>query len=138
MNNTQEKKDSLLPPPELLERYEGISKGLSKNLIELVKKEQLHRQKLQNKYLMHFRLGQLFGSIFLIYVIYMIFNLAKSGYSTLACLMSVVFGLLIVLILFQYKKDKLSVIMRNADKANQFNKRNTNYKRNYTSKREIN
>ena len=61
MNNLQqEKKETLLPPPELLERYEGISKGLSKDLVELVKKEQEHRHKLQDKYLAHFRYGKIF------------------------------------------------------------------------------
>ena len=33
MNNMQQK-ETLLPPPELLERYEGISKGLSKDLVD--------------------------------------------------------------------------------------------------------
>ena len=71
---SQEKKETLLPPPELLERYESISKGLSKDLVELVKKEQEHRHKLQDKYLMHFRCGQFFGALFLIAVIYLVFD----------------------------------------------------------------
>ena len=139
MNIIQEKKEILLPPPELLERYESISKGLSKDLIELVKKEQLHRHKLQDRYLMHFRLGQIFGSLFLIYIIYMIFDLAKTGNLTIAYLMSAMFGLLIVLILLQYKKDKLSAVIRNSSKTNNGqNRRNNNYRRNYTQKRSTN
>lgn len=140
MNIIQEKRETLLPPPELLEKYENISKGLSKDLVELVKKEQLHRHKLQDKYLMHFRLGQIFGSLFLVYTIYMIFDLAKTGHFTVAYLMSAMFGLLIVLILLQYKKDKLSAVIRNSNKTNNNtqNKRNNNYKRNYKQKRTIN
>ena len=78
MNNIQQK-ETLLPPPELLERYEGISKGLSKDLVDLIKKEQEHRHALQDKYLMHFRIGQIFGAIFLIYIISMVFETAKNG-----------------------------------------------------------
>ena len=136
MNIIQEKKETLLPPPELLERYEGISKGLSKDLVELVKNEQIHRHKLQDKYLMHFRLGQIFGSLFLICVIYMIFDLAKNGNPTVAYFMTAIFGLLIVLILLQYKKDKLSAIIRNSNRANTMvqNRRSSTYKRNYIRK----
>ncbi len=136
MNNiTQEKKEILLPPPELLERYESISKGLSKDLVEIIKKEQIHRHKLQDKYLLHFRLGQLFGACFLIYVIYMIFDLAKNGNFAIAYLMVAMFGLLIVLILLQYKKDKLSAIIRNSSKTTSQQNKRSNYRKNYTQKR---
>ena len=97
MNNIQQK-ETLLPPPELLERYEGISKGLSKDLVDLIKKEQEHRHALQDKYLMHFRIGQIFGAIFLIYIISMVFETAKNGNFAIAYLMAGLFGLLIVLI----------------------------------------
>jgi len=138
MNIIQEKKELLLPPPELLERYESISKGLSKDLVDIVKKEQLHRHKLQDKYLMHFRYGQIFGSLFLIYIVYMIFDLAKSGNITIAYFMLAVFGLLIVLILSQYKKDKLSAIIRNSAKSNnavQNRRVSGGYRRPYTKSR---
>lgn len=128
MNNMQEKRETLLPPPELLERYENISKGLSKELIELVKKEQEHRHKLQDKYLMHFRIGQIFGAIFLLYIISMIFELAKDGNIAIAYLMAGLFGLLIVLILFQYKKDKIRGITQN---LNRNSNRNYNNRRHY-------
>lgn len=143
MNNIQEKKETLLPPPELLERYESISKGLSKELVGLVKKEQEHRHKLQEKYLLHFRCGQLFGSLFLLYVIFMIFDLARHGDFALAYLMAAMFGLLIVLILLQYKKDKISAIIRNSSKNLQNsnrrdeNGRRDNSRRNYTQKKLI-
>ena len=125
----QEKKETLLPPPELLERYESISKGLSKDLVELVKKEQEHRHKLQDKYLMHFRCGQFFGALFLIVVIYLIFDLAKCGCLKTAYAMLGTFAFIIILILMQYKKDKLSEVIRNSAKKTQNVKRN-NYRRN--------
>lgn len=135
MNNiTQEKKEILLPPPELLERYESISKGLSKDLVEIIKKEQMHRHELQDKYLMHFRFGQFFGAVFLIFVIYMIFDLAKSGNLTLAYSLTGVFGVLIFLILLQYKKDKLSAIIRNSNKAAAHQVKRT-YRRSYSQKK---
>lgn len=138
MNNTsQERKETLLPPPELLERYENISKGLSKELVELVKKEQEHRHNLQNKYLTHFRYGQIFGSIFLIYILYMIFDLAQSGYVKLSYSLSVIFGILIILILMQYKKDKLSAVIRNSAKKS-YNIKRTNYRRNNYTQRKNN
>jgi len=141
MNTVQERKDSerketLLPPPELLERYEEISKGLSKDLVELVKNEQNHRHKLQDAYLMHFRMGQAFGACFLLFVIYKIFEIANNGNLGMAYAMSAMFGLLIVLILLQYKKDKLSAVMRNSNRNNYNNARKyNNYRRNYSSQR---
>lgn len=136
MNTVQEKKETLLPPPELLERYESISAGLSKDLVELIKNEQLHRHKLQDKYLMHFRLGQIFGSLFLIYVVYMIFNLAINGNFAVAYLMTAMFGLLIVLILSQYRKDKLSAVIRNSSRTSSgIQSRRSSYKRSYIQKR---
>lgn len=131
---SQEKKETLLPPPELLERYESISKGLSKDLVELVKKEQEHRHKLQDKYLMHFRCGQFFGALFLIAVIYLVFDLAKCGHAEIAYTMLGIFAVIIILILMQYKKDKLSAVIRNSAKKSQNMKRN-NYRRNYNQRK---
>lgn len=131
MNNMQEKRETLLPPPELLERYEGISKGLCKDLIELVKKEQEHRHKIQDRYFMHFRLGQIFGAIFLIYVISMIFALAKNGFLTEAYSMGSLFGVLIILILIQYRKDRTSGMMKNHNNNKHFNR---NHKRHFHSR----
>lgn len=128
MNNIQQK-ETLLPPPELLERYEGISKGLSKDLVDLIKKEQEHRHALQDKYLMHFRIGQIFGAIFLIYIISMVFETAKNGNFAIAYLMAGLFGLLIVLILFQYKKDRMVSVARNTRNRNMRNHRQ-HYNRN--------
>ena len=132
-SNTNTRKETLLPPPELLERYEEVSKGLSKDLIDLVKAEQEHRHKLQDKYLMHFRLGQLFGAMFLLYSIYKITELAKAGNTVVAYTLSGIFGFLIVLILMQYKKDKLSAIIRNSKRNNI--RRPNSYRKPYPSRR---
>ena len=40
MNKNTQQKENLLPSPELLEKYESIYKGISKDLIELIKVEQ--------------------------------------------------------------------------------------------------
>lgn len=136
--NNNERRETLLPPPELLERYEGISKGLSKNLIDLVKDEQKHRHRLQKKYLNHFRCGQFFGGMFLMYIMFMIFDLARYGDFALAYFMCAMFGLLIVLILMQYKKDKLSAVIRNSNKniqQNNNNRRGKNFRKNNNFKR---
>jgi len=128
MHNMQEKKETLLPPPELLERYENISKGLSKDLIDLIKKEQEHRHKLQDKYFMHFRIGQIFGGIFLLYIISMVFELAREGYIAMAYSMAGLFGFLIILILFEYKKDRINGINKNLSRNLN---RNHNNRRHY-------
>ncbi|HSQ97406.1 MAG TPA: DUF2335 domain-containing protein [Rickettsiales bacterium] len=129
MNNIQEKKETLLPPPELLERYENISKGLCKDLVELIKKEQTHRHKLQDKYLMNFRIGQIFGAAFLIYIITMIFELAKNGFLTTSYIMAGLFGVLILLVLSQYKRDRSNGFVKNNNKN--FNR---NHKRHFHSR----
>ena len=131
MNNNQDKKEMLLPPAELLERYDNISKGLSKELVSLILKEQEHRHKIQNQYLMHFRLGQIFGASFLIYIIYKIFELIKNNQNNVAYTLIGVFGFLIVLILYQYRKDKLHIIDRNNREISK--KYNSHYKKSYQS-----
>ncbi|MFC1658947.1 DUF2335 domain-containing protein [Pseudomonadota bacterium] len=74
---TQQKKDAVLPPPEVFERYEKILPGSSGELISLVKTEQEHRHKLQRGYLMSYRLGQLTGFVFNLYFITIIAKLYK-------------------------------------------------------------
>ena len=127
-NNTQ--KESLLPPPELLERYELIQKGLSKEFLDLVKKEQEHRHRMQNKYLFHFRIGQIFGASFLLYVIYGIFNLIKEGKLIPAYCTLGIFAIIILFILIQYRKDKLNAIIKNSKRFNNKFHNNT-YRSNY-------
>lgn len=126
--NNEERKDSLLPPPELLERYESVYKGITKDLVKLVEKEQGHRHALQKKYLNHFRCGQFFGGVFFTAVIFSIFCLAKEHHIEMAYAMSAMFGLLIVLILMQYRKDKNNAIMRKSmnNNRNNNNRRNNN------------
>ena len=133
MNINQEKKESLLPPPELLERYEQISKGLSKNLVDLVKKEQDHRHKLQNKYLLHFRIGQFFGIIILSYIVYSIFDLFKNEKTIPAYILTTVFVALILFILGQYRKDRLKAVAKKSDN-NLKNNTKRNYRRSYSKR----
>lgn len=136
MNNIEEKKDILLPPPELLERYESIYKGMSKDLVKLVEKEQEHRHEMQNKYLMHFKCGQFFGGIFLTAIIFMIFCLILHHHYEMGLIMTAMFGLLIILILIQYRKDKNNAIMKKSMNNNRNNLKNNNNRKAYTQKRE--
>lgn len=64
--------DSTLPPVELLERYERVAKGSSKELIKLVKDEQEHRHNLQRKYAISYRMGQIFSLLFNVYLVTLI------------------------------------------------------------------
>jgi len=115
-------REALLPPPELLERYDAISPGLTKELVEIIKDEQKHRQSLQKKYLFHYRLGQLFGFGYGIYVIYKIFELAQTGNEKIAYVLAGIFGILTLAILSQYKTDRRSASIRSAQKHRQFHK----------------
>lgn len=115
-NKTQ--RDPLLPPPELLARYDDIEKGMSKKLVEIIKKEQEHRQSLQKKYLFHYRLGQLFGFGYGIFIMCKIFELAKMGKENVAYTLTVIFGVLTLVILSQYKKDRRSASIRSQKRQN--------------------
>lgn len=129
MTISQEKNEAILPPVELLEKYEKISKGLSKELVSLLKKEQEHRHKMQKMYLRNFRLGQLFGAAFLLFMILVIFELAKNGSTDVSCIMSAVLGILMILIAYKHKKDRANNFKRNFNK-NHFFKKNRNFNKN--------
>lgn len=74
---------------------------ISPALFELTKKEQEHRHQWQDKYLKNngtfFRLGQVFGLIYNLAILYVVFELAKAGEKTLALK---IFALNIALIVF--------------------------------------
>jgi uncharacterized membrane protein len=76
-NQNTQKRDAVLPPPEVLERYEKTLPGSADALIKLVKDEQDHRHQLQNKYLKSYRLGQILSFIFNIFFIAIIAKMYK-------------------------------------------------------------
>ncbi len=62
-----EEKYEVLPPPEVLAEYEEISAGATKRLLSLAEREQQHRHRLEEAYLIQQvktqRIGQLFGFV---------------------------------------------------------------------------
>jgi len=123
MINNDSRKEILLPPAELLEKYERVSPGSSKEIIKLVQQEQEHRHSLQKKYLFHYRLGQFFGLGYGIYLMYLIFDLFKAGQTNAAYILTAMFGFLIVLILQQYREDRTAAAKRNEQRNNYNNNR---------------
>ena len=75
----QENPNSFLPSPEVLAGYEKMAPGATKELMEMVKKEQEHRHKWQNRYLesynFTYRFGQVMGAFYMLGLLYMMFNL---------------------------------------------------------------
>lgn len=105
INNIQEPKDSLLPPPEILVKYQEL--GINEDLLDLVKAEQEHRHILQKKYQLSYRMGQLFGFILSLVFILGIFKLINNSYITEAYIISGIFVItLIVLTMLVRKNNK--------------------------------
>lgn len=106
-NNIQEQKDSLLPPPEILVKYQEL--GINEDLLELVKIEQEHRHFLQKKYQLSYRMGQLFGFILSLIFMCGIFELIKNNNITEAYVISGIFVItLIILTILVRKNNKRS------------------------------
>lgn len=116
-NSSQERKDSLLPPPEILTKYEEL--GIGEDLIDLVQKEQEHRHNLQKKYLKAYRTGQLFSYILSLLFLYGIFILVKLDYVREAY---VIMGLFVVLII------AITLIIRLDKKPSSRKNSNSNYR----------
>ena len=111
INNIQEPKDSLLPPPEILVKYQEL--GINEDLLELVKIEQEHRHILQKKYQLSYRMGQLFGFILSLVFILGIFKLINNSYITEAYVISGIFvATLIVLTVLVRKNNKRTTTRR--------------------------
>ena len=78
----------ILPPSHILESYEDIAPGSVSKLVEMAKKEQEHRHSWQDKYLklynFNYKTGLLFGFIYNIALLVMIYNLIHQGRENLA------------------------------------------------------
>lgn len=68
--NNRVNKTSILPPSNILEKYEDLAPGSAEKIIDMVDIEQDHRHKFENRALtasiISYRLGQIFGFIFLL------------------------------------------------------------------------
>jgi uncharacterized membrane protein len=74
---------NILPAARILEEYENTAPGSVNKLMEMAKKEQEHRHSWQDSYLKShnftYRAGQLFGFVYNILLLYLIFKLVRSG-----------------------------------------------------------
>jgi len=90
---------NLLPSPKILEEYENMAPGSVNKLLEMAKKEQDHRHSWQDRYLklynINYKIGLLFGFIYNVGLLFIIFNLVKQGNQPLALRLFVINALLI-------------------------------------------
>ena len=123
MVNNIEQKDSLLPPPEILVKYQELGKG--EDIIKLVKKEQEHRHMLQKKYQLNYRMGQIFGFILCVLIIIGTFSLVNNGYSTEAYILLAIFFILTIAVCFitRTKAPVKRRVIQNTVRRNQPNRR---------------
>ena len=125
-NSNLEQKDSLLPPPEILVKYQELGKG--DDIIKLVKKEQEHRHLLQKKYQTNYRMGQIFGFILCALIIINIFSLLKAGMKIESYIMLGVFSLLTIIICFITRTKKTSTKRTTNTSSIKRNLRRKNYR----------
>lgn len=134
-NNNTEK--SLLPSPELLSKYKEL--GLGDNLIKLVREEQKHRHSLQKKYLLTYRLGQLFGFILMLFFIKSVFDLVNKGFVKEAYFLSILFILsTLVIVIILRVNNKIGLKNRLADKRRLNSANSYNQQRFYQNQRRYN
>ena len=125
-NSNLEQKDSLLPPPEILVKYQELGKG--DDIIKLVKKEQEHRHLLQKKYQTNYRMGQIFGFILCALIIINIFSLLKAGMKIESYIMLGVFSLLTIIICFVTRTKKTGTKRTTNTSSIKRNLRRKNYR----------
>ncbi len=129
-------KDPLLPPAELIEKYKDL--GLGENLVELVKVEQKHRHELQKKYLINYRLGQIFGFIIILFFLKSVFDLVKYDYKIEAYILSSILSIsTLIIIAILRVNNKIGLKNRIAAKK-RFTNNNSklkNYQKKYNNKR---
>lgn len=100
----------LLPPPAMLESYEELSPGITEKLIDIVKKEQGHRQKWEDSYLKimarNIFFGQLIAFIFSCLVLYFTIDLAKGNNTTVASTIFICWAVLFIIINISFRRKK--------------------------------
>lgn len=102
-SNPNQNAQNILPPSRVLESYEAIAPGSVNKLFDMAKKEQEHRHSWQNKYLkshnFSYRTGQVFGLVYNLALLALIYVLVGNGQQDLALKLFVANIALIVLIL---------------------------------------
>ena len=121
----QYKMDTTLPPAELLERYERVAKGSSEELIKLLRIEQEHRHKLQRRYSISYRMGQIFSLIFNVYLVTLIakmYFLSEKG--SIALYVVIGFYILFLLIsVMESKSDRKALTLKTLQNQRNFERR---------------
>ncbi len=131
--SNENRKDSILPPPEILVKYEEL--GIGDDLISLVKKEQEHRHLLQKKYARVYFYGQLFNFILSTLFIYEVFKLVRIEYTKEAYILFALFAALIIVVTIILKSEKRSTQRRRAATAQIRNRKQQLTRRRVVSKR---
>ena len=131
--NNENRKDSILPPPEILVKYEEL--GIGEDLIDLIKKEQEHRHSLQKKYARAYFCGQMFGFILSMTFIYEIFKLVQMEYMKEAYILFALFAILIIVITIILRSEKRSIQRRRVAMAQIRNRRQQTPRRRVIPKR---
>ncbi len=98
-NNRSRAPQNILPPARVLESYEEVAPGSVAKLMELTKREQDHRHSWQDKYLklynFNYKAGLLFGFIYNIALLAIIYTLINEHKESLALKLFVVNAALI-------------------------------------------
>jgi len=133
----QQRTDRTLPPAELLERYERVAKGSSTELIKLIKEEQEHRHKLQNRYLISYRMGQIFSLLFNVYLVTLIakiYLLSEKG--SIALYSATGFYILFLLItIIESKSDRKALTLKTLQNQRNYERRPQRRGSSYDNKR---
>lgn len=110
--NNENRKDSILPPPEILVKYEEL--GIGEDLIDLIKKEQQHRHLLQRKYARSYFFGQMFSFILSMALIYELFKLVRMEYMKEAYILFALFAVLVIIVTIVLRSEKRNTQRRRA------------------------
>jgi uncharacterized membrane protein len=82
-----------LPDPKLLQEYEYAAEGSAQKILEMAEKEQKKRLQWEESYQLFYkktqRIGQLFGAIIVIYLIWTVRTLAEQGKDEVASTLAV-------------------------------------------------
>ncbi|MBM5782720.1 MAG: DUF2335 domain-containing protein [Pelagibacterales bacterium] len=82
-NNRNNKEEIHLPSSQILEKFEDAVPNSVERLVEMAQKEQKHRHDWQDRYLsshnFSYRSGQLFGLIYNLGILYLVYSLFKEG-----------------------------------------------------------
>lgn len=98
-NNNKENTADVLPSSQILEKFEDAVPTSVTDLVEMAKKEQDHRHTWQTNFCAThdktFRIGQIFGLIYNLGLLYVVYDLIKSGKTELALQIFVINAILI-------------------------------------------